>query len=332
MIANAKLFPWFAITLCATVLAVLTASPIQAERGEGGHHRHHLNKARSSFQASVSAQARPLLRLQDQYQGRLESLYQQAIIEGRHDAELKIKEEIKNFRNGVRVDLTQLPEVLNARKLYLDSLERRREQFRRTIRPVLEDYRDQLKQMEKELTASAKSKKAVAVKSERLRIDEIVASGLGQAAIELGVLHQGYAPERHTQVIVIPGDPFEITDASVIKQGLPAATNRSYIYGEVPKRFEGFHVLRMEVRANLSYVYEIDTHCRLYLLVHRDNLKSGSKPEADGWSRTEHTVTVTGAHFDIFEKEHAVGIYQLSTRGPWTYILMSEGSIVVQKN
>lgn len=332
MITKAKLDPSPALRLCATVLAILTATPIQADDVKRGHHRDNLNKARTSFRATLSATARPLLELQDQYQGRLENLHKRAIIEGSQDAELKIKEEIDNFRNGVRVDATHLPEVLDTRKLYLDTLERRREQFRRTIRPVLKDYSDRLKQMEKELTASTKIKRAVAVTSERQRIDEILASGLGRVAIDLGVLHKGYASERQTQVIVIPGDPFEITDSSLIKQGLPAATNRSYIYGEVPQRFDGFHVLRMEVRANLSYVYEIDTHCRLYLLVHHDNLKSGSKPEADGWSRTEHVVPVTGRHFEVFEKEHETGTYQLTTRGPWPYILMSEGSIVVQKH
>lgn len=70
----------------------------------------------------------------------------------------------------------------------------------------------------------------------------------------------------------------------------------------------------------------------LSLLVHRDNLKTGSNPEGEGWTNTEQVITATGGYFEVFAKQHDIGNFRLTTGGPWPYILMSEGIIEVKKD
>ena len=244
---------------------------------------------------------------------------------------LEIKGEIDKFRSGISAEAEKSIKLQRAQNIYRDTLDRRRSDFRQTIRPLLVTYQEALLKLETGLTSGGELEKAIRVRGERQRIADLLAGDLSRVAIDLGVLHAGNDPSKQSKVTVIPEDSATNADAKVLKTQLPAATNRPYYYSGIPEEFEGFNVLRMEVRGNLSYRYEVTTQCRLYLLVHSDNLKTGSKPEEERWKKLESTVTASGGFFHVFEKEHKPGKFELSTRGPWPYMLMSEGQIEVKK-
>ena len=290
-----------------------------------------LDSVRVNFHAAVKDAAKPLMQLLDQYAGRLEALRGQEEKAGNLEAVLEIKGEIADFRSGISREAEKSSALRQAQKIYRDAMTRRRGDFRQAVRPLLLSYGKVLAKLETDLTSSGKVEQAIVVRDEKQRMAELIAGDLSRVAIDLGVLPEGFDPSKQSRVTVIPASRTTNADVKVLKDRLPAATNRPYYYSGIPAEFEGFNVLRMEVRGNLTYRYVTTSKCRLFLLVHSDNVKSGSKPGEEGWKKLESTVVASGGFFHVFEKEHRIGEFELSTQGPWPYILMSKGEIEVKK-
>ena len=235
---------------------------------------------------------------------------------GNLDAVLEIKKEIEGFRTGNFSPAENSGELRQAQGIFRNALKRRRSDFRRDVRPLLLQYQSKLSDLGKQETVTGNVANALLAKKEAERISNLLNKSLPRITIELGLLDEGFDPAKSQNVAVTPEDKSTVAEVRKLRAETLAATNRPYQFTGVPEEFIGFSVLCMEVRGNLTYSYQLPGKSLLYLLVHSDNLKSGSNPQAEQWKETEHRIIASGGFFVVFEKEHKKGNYELTTQGP----------------
>jgi|GEM_PF-4306661 len=324
-VACISLLPWLFGVVAVFPTPLRSSSEETSRKGKSN-----LNSITKSFQTALQETAQPLFQLQDQYERKLKELQGKAEQSGNLKLALEIKGEIKDFRSGSLSD--SLSELRRFQKVYRDGLRQKREQFRRSIKPHLVTYYQELNKLETDLTGSGQLDEAIKAQGKKNEIKDLLETKMFRVSIDLGILDEGNNPTVQAIVTIVPDGMEAKIEIGQLRKGSPIATNRSYSFTGIPKDYEGLQFLRMEARGNLKYTYEVTGKSILYALAMDDNFNASDVLEEDKWENTGHTVQASAGSFKLFQRIHKKGIYKMEGKGNWALMLVYKGKLSVRKS